>query len=139
MQKSTWFFFSNSKMLKKRYGSVSVSDMNPRKTCMVPLLYPAQNGTNEKCYGSVFGSVLYRNHGSESWSTFCSVLDRVDQLELVKKNSQIVDQLLWEIPVWMLFPFPIQSHWKVSKEPKQDIYNDEFFFPRFFFSTRGKN
>ena len=92
-------FFSNSKMLKKRYGSVSVSDMNPRKTCMVPLLYPAQNGTNEKCYGSVFGSVSYRNHGSESWSSFCSLFERVDQLELLKKNSQIVDQLLWSILV----------------------------------------
>ena len=60
------FFLANSKMLKNRYGVISVSDMNPRKTCMVSLLYPAQNGTNEKCYGSVFGSVLYRNHGSES-------------------------------------------------------------------------
>jgi len=39
----------------------------------------------------------------------------------------------------VLFPFPLQSHWKASKEPKQDLYNDVFFCPHFFFSTRGKN
>jgi len=42
----------------------------------------------------------------------------------------------WDV---ILFPFPLQTHWKASKEPKQELYNDVFFCPHFFFSTRGKN
>ena len=42
----------------------------------------------------------------------------------------------WDV---ILFPFPLQTHWKASKEPKQELHNDVFFCPHFFFSTRGKN
>ena len=38
----------------------------------------------------------------------------------------------------VLFPIPLQSHWKASKEPKQDLYNDESFSPFFLFHKKGK-
>ena len=37
-----------------------------------------------------------------------------------------------------MFPFPLQTHWKASKEPKQDLYNDVFFAPIFSFPQEGK-
>ena len=41
----------------------------------------------------------------------------------------------WDV---ILFPFPLQTHWKASKEPKQDLYNDVFFAPIFSFPQEGK-
>ena len=38
----------------------------------------------------------------------------------------------------ILFPFPLQSHWKASKEHKQELYNDDFFPPFFSFPQQGK-
>ena len=44
----------------------------------------------------------------------------------------------WDV---ILFPFPLQTHWKASKEPKQELYSDVFFFlpPLFLFHKREKS
>ena len=41
----------------------------------------------------------------------------------------------WEV---ILFPFPLQTHWKASKEPKQELYHGCFFAPIFSFPQEGK-
>ena len=55
----------------------------PTKNAMVPFLVPFHTGIMVPKVAQLF----------------CSLFDRVDQLDLVKKNSQSVGQLLWGIPV----------------------------------------
>ena len=74
LRKSILNCFANSKMLKKNAMVPFLSLIwNQRKMLLVPF----RTGIK----------ILF---------------DGVDQLELVKKNSQIVDQLLWSIPVCKL-------------------------------------